>query len=784
MEIKKVAVIGAGTMGSGIAAHIANSGTPVVLLDLPSDGDDRNARAQHAIERMVNEKSSPFMSRRAIALVDVGNLEDHLDLLADVDWIIEAIDENLSAKQALFEKIENIKKHETLVSSNTATLLLRELSEKRSASFKAHFCITHFFNPPRHLPLLEMVSTNETDPETVATLSAFCDLHLGKKILHCKDSVGFIANRLGLYWMTTAMHEAEKHSLDVDEADALLSAVLGVPKTGVFALADLIGLDLLPEVYRGYANHLSKHDDFITHGSFPTFLNELIQQGNCGIKTGKGFYSKSTDPSQPTLIFDLNERIYKPCTKGTETAARVTKTSLLSAITQDTSAASFLRATLLRTFNYAIALMPDVTENLHDIDQAMVLGFGWKQGPFEMMDNLSHKSVHSLFKEAGMTPPAFISETREQKFYFEKKGKNFYLTRNLQEKEIVFSERELSLSQIKKRAQPVLKNNSASVWNIGDGVLCFEFTTKMNVLDKDTFALILKTIQVIGQGDEEFKALVIYNEGKHFSVGANLNQFLYAINTASWDDVENFLEAGQTTYRALQQAPFPTVAAPAGMVLGGGCEMMMHCSAIQAFSETQCGLVEFNVGFVPGWGGCKEMVFRSLGKASLLDQNDDTKNDPLPALMYVFDRIRLATVSKSAADAQDIGYMSPTNDGITMNKNYLLYDAKQRALDLLKAGYKPRRERSTTFTSSEIKDALSVRIDTLAKQGKALAHDQVVLHALADVLTLHNVPVASDSHAEQDFLNAERRAFVSLCQTEGTAERVEYMLAHGKPLRN
>ena len=779
IEIRRAAVIGAGTMGSGIAAQLANAGIPVLLLDVvPAGATDRNALAGGALARMRTQQPAPFMSAEAMALVTPGNVEDDLDAVSEVDWIIEAVFEDPAVKAPLYARLDAVRRPGSIISSNTSTIPLQALIAGQSEAFASDFAITHFFNPPRYMRLLELVSGPKTRPEVTAALHAVCDMRLGKGVVVCKDTPGFIANRIGTYFMYCAMHEAATHGLSVEEADAVCGKPMGLPKTGVFGLTDLVGLDLMPHIMKSFHATLPAGDAFLALPTTFAPMEALIAAGNTGRKSkGGGFTRLVSDPAggRRKEVYDFTTQTYRAertPVLASLAAARGRK-ALATLVSFDDRGGRFAASLLAKALAYAASLVPTIADRVSAVDEAMRLGYAWTYGPFELIDQLGAANFAALLTHHGIAVPPLAAT-----------GTPFYRTEGgvLQERlpggeyaPVPRPAGVLSLADVKRAGPPVMKNGSASVWNIGDGVLCLEFTSKMNTVDPDIMAMIRQVIAAVGDGIGSWKALVIYNDGENFSVGANLGLAMFSVNIAAWDTVEQSVADGQATYSALQHAPFPVVSAPAGMTLGGGAEIVLHSDAVQAAAETYIGLVEAGVGLVPGWGGCTEMLLRHVGAA---------KGDPARAMGAageVFQTIAMAKTSTSAAEAKALGFLR-SGDGITMNRERLLADAKARALALV-SGYTPPTSRSVTLAGARGKGMLMAGVASVAAAGKVSTHDQVVCEHLATILTGGDTDGATPMDATA--IHAlERSHFMQLVRTPGTLARIEHMLATGKPLRN
>jgi 3-hydroxyacyl-CoA dehydrogenase len=772
-EIRKVAVIGAGVMGAGIAAQVANAGIPVVLLDIVKEGaDNRSIIAETAVAKMLKADPAPFMGKAAARLVTTGNTEDHLGLLGECDWIVEAVIERLDIKQALYAKIEAVRKPGSVVSSNTSTIPLASLTGGLPDSFARDFCITHFFNPPRYMRLLEVVSGPATRPEAVEAVSRFADIALGKSVVACKDRPGFIANRLGVFWIQAAVTEAMDLGLEVEEADAVIGKPMGIPKTGVFGLMDLVGLDLMPHVLGSMIGLLPKTDPLHAVHREQPLVARMIADGYTGRKGKGGFYRvNKAGGGRVKEAMSLSTGEYRKQIKPDLEVLSTTKGSLKALLSSPDKAGRYAWRVLGQTLSYAASLVPEAAGDVASVDEAMRLGYNWKWGPFELIDQLGAAWVAEKLAADGMPVPALLTEVGNRPFYRVEEGTRQYLGTDGVYHDIVRPEGVLWLADLKLTREPVLKNGSAALWDIGDGVACFEFTSKMNALDPDTMGLLGKSLKIVAK---QFKALVVYNEGSNFSAGANLGLAIFAANIAAWDQIEQLVAIGQETYRSLKYSPFPVVGAPSGLALGGGCEILLHCDAVQAHAETYVGLVECGVGLIPGWGGCKEMLTRwSLAPKM--------PKGPMPAIGKVFETISTATVAKSAAEAKDLLFLRPT-DGITMNRYRLLADAKARALELAK-DYQPPQPVELTLPGESARVGLEMAVEGFYRRGMATKHDRVVAGALAAILSGNGADVTKPVK-EAELLEAERSQFMKLVRHPATLARIESILETGKPLRN
>ena len=766
-DIRKAAVIGAGTMGAAIAAQFANAGVPVLLLDIvPEGAKSRNALAAGAIAKMLKTEPAPFMSKRAAKLVTPGTIEDDLHQIADCDWVVEAIIERLDLKQALYRKLDAVRRPGTAISSNTSTIPLAQLTEAMPEGFKRDFLITHFFNPPRYMRLLEVVTGPDTDPALAAKISRFADIGLGKSVVRAKDSPGFIANRLGVFWLQTGVIEAMDAGLTVEEADAVMGKPFGIPKTGVFGLIDLVGLDLMPHINASLAGALPPGDAFHATNRDLPLIRKMIAQGYTGRKGKGGFYRKGPDGRE---AIDLVTGNYRPVLKPA--LPELTTRDLRALLSAPSKAARYGWRVLGQTLAYAAALVPEAADDIGAIDEAMRLGYNWRYGPFELIDRLGAGWLAEHLAADGFAVPALLQAAQDKPFYRLDGAKREYLGTDGAYHSLTRAEGVLLLEDIKRGSKPLLKNASAAVWDIGDGVLCFEFTSKSNALDQHSLELLGKTIGLVPQAH---KALVIYNEGENFSAGANLGLGLFAANIAAWGEIEKLVAGGQMVYKTLKYAPFPTVSAPAGMALGGGCEILLHSSAVQAHAETYTGLVECGVGLVPAWGGCSEMLARWADNKML-------PQGPMPAAAKVFETVSVATVSKSAAQAKEHLFLRES-DGITMNRYRLLADAKAKALSLVE-NYAPPTPPTYHLPGESGHVAFKMAAEDFLQKGLATPYDMVVAGELAGVLSGGPADVI-DHPTEADILELERAAFMRLIKRNGTLARIETMLTTGKPLRN
>ena len=775
MGIDKAAVIGAGVMGSGIAAQIANAGVPVLLLDIPVAGEDRSALAKGAIQRMLTADPAPFMHKGAAKLITPGNTEDDLERLAEADWIVEAVVEDLEVKRDLYARIEAVRKDGSIVSSNTSTLPLALLVDGQPERFARDFLITHFFNPPRYMRLLELVVGDATGAEALDAIRDFADRRLGKSLVMCNDTPGFVANRIGNFWLQCAVNAARDHGLTVEEADAVMSRPVGIPKTGVFGLLDLVGIDLIPKVDASLAAALPEGDAYHGIRRGWDLLDRLIAEGYTGRKGKGGFYRLDKSGGKRVKeALNLETGDYAPAAKPALESLTASKTGGLKALVEhDDRGGRFAWAVLSQTLSYAATHVPETTDAICDVDRALKFGYAWKYGPFELIDRLGAAYFAGRLEQDGRGVPPLLAKAAEAGGFYRVEGGHLqYLTVDGSYAKVPRPEGVLLLEDVKRAGAPIAKNGSASLWDIGDGVVCLEVHTKLNTIDMDVIAIMETAVKTV---EKDYKALVIYNEGSQFSAGANLGLALFAANTALWPMIEGLVEQGQKAYRKLKHAPFPVVAAPSGLALGGGCEILLHSDAVQAHAESYVGLVEAGVGLIPGWGGCTELLTR-------LAADPKRPKGPMPPVVEAFETIGTAKVAKSAFEARELGFLRP-EDGITFNRERLLAEAKAKALELAE-GYAPPEPAALTLPGPSGKAALDFALEDLRLKGVATEHDMVVARELATVLTGGPGADPTEPAAPDTVLALERRAFMTLVRTEPTLARMEHTLETGKPLRN
>ena len=770
--IERAAVIGSGVMGGGIAAQLANAGTSVLLLDVAAqEGPDRSAVARAAVDRLAKARPPAFMHRRAARRIDAGNIDDDLSRVAEADWIVEAVVERLDVKRDLYARLDAVRRPGAIVSSNTSTIPLARLVEGAPEGLRRDFAITHFFNPPRYMRLLEIVRGPETRPEHVERLGEFADRRLGKGVVECKDTPGFIANRIGVYWLQCALIEAIAAGLGVEQADAALGPAAGIPRTGVFGLLDLIGLDLMPHVAGSMDALLPPDDDLRRYMEVPEVLRRMVAAGYTGRKGKGGFYrlrreggdriKESVDLA--TGEYRRSERVRLACVDAARAGG------LRALVEHDSAEGRYAWRVLSSVLAYTVSLVPGISDDAADVDAAMRLGYNWQAGPFEMADRLGAGWLADRLRAEGRPVPPMLDAAREGGFYREAEGRVERLGPGGDYASLVRPSGVVRLADVKRGRARVIGNDSASLWDAGRDVACLEFHTRMNTIDQTVLELIGQALAIV---PDRFAGLVIHNDGEHFSAGANLGEALFAIGAGAWDRLAAASALGQRTFKAMKYAPFPVVGAPAGMALGGGCEVLLHCDAVVAHAETWAGLVEAGVGLIPAWGGCKELLARYARQRP---------GGPMPPVSRAFETVSLAKVSQSAHEAREMGILR-REDAIVMNRDRVLAEAVDK-VHALRTGYAPAEPPVFRLPGRSGQAALALAIGEFARTGKATPHDVVVATALARVLSGGDAdPI--DEVEEDAVLALEREALVSLVRTPETRARIEHMLETGRPLRN
>jgi 3-hydroxyacyl-CoA dehydrogenase len=803
--IQKVAVLGAGTMGARIAAHLANAGIPCYLLDVvPTELNAQEKRkgltlADPAVRNRIvlagldaARKSRPaaFFTPETARLVTPGNFEDDISWCGDVDWIIEAVAENLDIKRKLFERVEAVRKPGTIVTSNTSGLPIRLVAEGRSEDFQHHWAGVHFFNPPRYMKLVELIPGPKTRPEVLKSLEEICDWRLGKGVVVAKDTPNFIANRIGTFSILNAVRQMLSLEMTIEEVVACTGPAIGWPNSATLRTVDIVGLDVLVHVVRNIYENAPDDESRETY-KVPPLFEEMMKRGWLGEKAGSGFYQRiKKGADSEILTLDWQKMEYRERRKAKfgsieagkaieDTRERV-RALVLPALEGKggDKANRFLWAVLGETCLYAARRIPEIADSIVDVDRAMRWGFGWELGPFEMWDAIGAERMAKAFERDGKQMPPLVAKvlaSPNQSCYESEKGTTRYFDFAAGVPQPVKEPAGLTvLKSLKDRIGVVQKNAGASLIDLGDGVLCCEFHAKMNAIGGDFIAMIHAGIAKLGT---EFEAMVIANQAPNFSVGANLMLLLVTAQEGEWDDLQLAVKQFQRANMAIKYAPRPVVAAPQGMALGGGCEINLHAARIHAAAEAYLGLVETGVGLIPGGGGTKEMLIRANEHAAGGDSLD-----LLHAMQPIFETIAMAKVSTSAEDGRNLGFLRPA-DPVAMNRERLVADAKETALALVRAGYHPPVPAEIRVLGEEFIAAAKLAVHMMIRGEFASEHDGLVARKLAYVLAGGSI-TAPQSVPEQYVLDLEREAFVSLCGEKKTQERIAHTLKTGKPLRN
>ncbi|HXE05170.1 MAG TPA: 3-hydroxyacyl-CoA dehydrogenase/enoyl-CoA hydratase family protein [Bryobacteraceae bacterium] len=772
-SIQRVAVLGSGTMGSRIAAHFSNAGIPVILLDLAADGPDRNALARKGIENALKQKPTAFFVPQNTRVIQAGNFEDDLPLIRSCQWVIEAVTENLDIKRAIWSKVDTCRAPDAILSTNTSGIPLAQISRDFDDGFQRQFLGAHFFNPPRYLHLLEVIPGAQTDPGILHFVTEFGEKALGKGVVLCKDTPNFIANRIGSFFGSAVVRTMMEGNYTIEEVDALTGPLIGLPKSASFRLFDIIGLDVWAFVAKNLYEAVPG-DPWREWFVPPPFLQTMIEQGWIGEKRGQGFY-KRVGPDKQIHAIDWKTFAYHPVRKASFESVEVARTipaldeRIRKLVAGTDRAGSFLWKVLKSVFLYSTEMVGEISDRIVEIDRAMRWGYGHKLGPFEFWDALGFNDVAERMLAEETTLPESIQRMRAEgarSFYRPADRLDFPHTEYFDLARSVYQPLEarpgvIVLGDMKRARGVVEKNAGASLIDIGNGVLCLEFHSKMNAIGEDALRMIDKAIQLL---PERFDAMVIANEGENFSVGANLVLLLTAAQAGEFDELEQTIDHFQQCMLRIKYAPRPVVAAVFSRALGGGCEIVLQSHAVQASAETYIGLVEVGVGLIPAAGGCKEMTLRF----------DDS--------MKAFELIGQAKVSGSAVEARQLGFLRAT-DRIGMNPELLIGDAKELALQLART-YRPGFPRTDIPAGGDAAYAkMRLAAWSLRESGMIGDHDFTIGEKLAFVLSGGRVTSGAQV-SEQNLLDLEREAFLSLCGMSKTQERIQYMLKTGKPLRN
>ncbi|HWZ43532.1 MAG TPA: 3-hydroxyacyl-CoA dehydrogenase NAD-binding domain-containing protein [Candidatus Saccharimonadales bacterium] len=801
-RIHKAAVLGAGTMGARIAAHFAGAGLPCYLLDIvPADaGQSANRAARNKIvaaglDAAVKSKPAAFFQKGLEQLVTIGNFDDDLNLLADADWIIEAVAEKLEIKRALLKKVEAVRKPGSIVTTNTSGLPVHSIAEGFSDDFRKHWFGTHFFNPPRYMRLLEIIPTPESDRAAIEAVASFCDVRMGKGIVYAKDTPNFIANRIGTFAGLNVMRLMQEMDLSIEEIDALTSSG-GWSKAPTFRTIDLVGLDVLGSVVANFTKNVKDERPDL---KLPEFFQKMLEKKMLGDKVKGGFYKKvKANGKEDRMVLDWKTLEYKPAQKAKFPSLEMAKNiedmgerlrSLLNGDPRD-KAAQFIWATLSEMLTYSVNRIPEIADTVVEIDQAMRMGFNWEVGPFEIWDLAGVEPTVARMKKEGKPVPANAEKllaAGKKSWYIDDpkapSGRAYFDLRTGAYKPVQVAEGVWSV-QVAKKSNGVVKTNpGASLIDLGDGVGCIEFHSKMNALGGDIVQMVTQSLKSGGIGDQ-FEAFVITGDSSNFSVGANLMMLMLAVQEEEWDEVDMAIRQFQGMTQAIKFCSRPVVTASFGMTLGGGCEINLHSAARQPHAELYMGLVEVGVGLLPGGGGCKEMTLRAIDNAHAIRPDGRAESvEVSEGMKRVFEIIGTAKVSTSANEARELGFLS-SGDRISLNRERILTDAKERALQMARAGYQaPTLRTDIPAPGENMLATLRLGIHLMRQAEFISDHDVKVGTKVAEVICGGNVSPGMPV-SEQYLLDLEREAFKSLCGEKKTQERIQFTLKTGKPLRN
>ncbi|WP_047151026.1 3-hydroxyacyl-CoA dehydrogenase/enoyl-CoA hydratase family protein [Aneurinibacillus tyrosinisolvens] len=799
-SIQKAAVLGSGVMGAAIAAHLANAGIQTYLFDIVPNAlteqeekkgltlEHPAVRSRIAVEakaRLLKTKPNPLFSKKNADFIIPGNLEDDLSRLKEVDWIVEAIVENLEIKKQLWAKVEQNWTEGTIVSSNTSGVSINKMVEDRGEAFRKHFLGTHFFNPPRYMKLLEIIPGNDTDKNVIASIKEFGERKLGKGVVLAKDTPNFIANRIGTYGLMVTLDEMVKGGWTTEEVDAMTGTVIGRPKSATFRTLDMVGLDTFVHVAGNVYESVEESEEKSTF-AIPNMLKKMVENRWLGDKTGQGFYQKKkTAAGREIQALDYNEFTYVPLQKVKLAAVEQAKAAgglkkrLQALAYSPTKEGQFTWNVIKKVLIYSANKIPEIADDVVNVDRAMKWGFNWELGPFETWDALGVAKSVERMKQEGDTVPQWVEDmlaSGKTSFYEQNNGITYFhaLTGERQEEET--ARQVLKLKTFKEQGKTIISNSGASLIDIGDGVACLEFHSPNNAIGFDIVDMLFKSLEEV---EKNYRGLVIGNDAKNFCVGANLMMILMEAQDDNWDDINYLVSRFQQASLALKYSKKPVVSAPFGMTLGGGAEVCLPTAKIQAAAETYMGLVEVGVGVIPGGGGTKEVLLRATQAADAVDPKADLQ----PFVNKAFEAIAMAKVSTSGEEARDLGYLR-SGDAISMNRDHLLYDAKQSVLALDMAGYvPPPRQAKVRVVGADGKAVLKLGVYSMRQSGFISDHDLKIAGKLAHVLTGGDV-TRNTYVTEQYLLDLEREVFLSLCGEPKSQERMHHMLTKGKPLRN
>ena len=762
-KIIKVGVIGAGTMGAGIAGQVANAGIEVWLLDLPTEGENVNSLAQRGLERLRDPDMPGIMSKEAEELIHLGNTRDNFNELTECDWIAEAVVERLDIKQALYKKLHDSCKESAIITSNTSTIPISLLTEGMPQDFCERFAITHFFNPVRFMRLLELVRGEQTREDVMDTLDVFCESMLGKGVVPCSDTPGFLANRVGVFAIQCALHKAFEYNLSPTEADAFFGRPLGLPKTGVFGLYDLIGIDLMADVAKSLENILPENDEFHKYAAPIEFVSNMIANGQTGNKNDQGFYKQVGDDK---MVIDLSNGNYvehkRLKTSLLEDAEKIGVTAIIS---DQSKYGLFIWDVLSETLSYAASLVPEVTEDVTQIDDAMKLGYNWVKGPFELIDEIGIDYFVKRLKNSARDVPDFLKNSLNNKFYTSSNSILSTLTNSGELKPIIRPKGVLRFSEARQTLAPINSNESAS-WFEYEGAAIVEFHSKANALDTQSLDMISDA--VTASENKGLRGVIIHNDFQHFSCGVSLWSVRNCFEKNDFDGLDDFLAYFQNTMLQMRDSNLPVIAAPVGMSIGGGFEVVLHADHVVSHANSVMGLVESFVGVVPAGGGCKEMLYRWTEKL----------NDTQKGAWKSFMNIGLGRKANSPQEADALSMRRP-GDNFQMNRDRIL-NAALSTIDITK---KVGKRKPLALSGAEHYQEMLEWLEVNHKKGMLTPHDVTVGTEIGRVMSGGECP-AGTVFSEQDILNAERSSFIKLAQTQETQARIVAMLDNGITLRN
>jgi 3-hydroxyacyl-CoA dehydrogenase len=791
-RIRKAAVLGSGVMGSGIAAHLANIGIPVLLLDIvPSELNDdeakkglsladkvvRNRIAATSIQKLLKQKPAPLTVHEKIDLIEAGNFEDDLYRLSEVDWVIEVVVENLEIKQKVFAEVDKHRKLGSIISSNTSGISVEAMAEGRSEDFRKHFLGTHFFNPPRYLKLLEVIPTKDTDENVLSYMKSFGEDVLGKGVVEAKDTPNFIANRIGTYGLLITVREMLKGGYSVGEVDSITGPLIGRPKSATFRTLDVVGLDTFAHVAKNVYDQVNGKEKEVFE--VPAFMHNMLDNGWLGSKSGQGFYKKEgktiLELNPETLLYEERKKLQTASIELTKQTKGLPN-KLKALIYSDDRVGALLKNIIFPTICYSARLLGEIADDIVAIDRAMKWGFGWEVGPFELWDALGVSKSIDQMEQQGLEVPIWVKEMVEngnETFYRKENGVLFFYNQG-EYRQVRQNPKVIDLKTHKEVNGVIKKNSGASLIDLGDDVALLEFQSKSNAIGLDIIQMINFAIDEV---EKNYKGLVIGNQGKNFCVGANLGMILMEAQDDNFFEIDMVIRSFQQAMMKIKYSKKPVVAAPFGMTLGGGAEICLPASRIQASSETYIGLVETGVGLIPGGGGNKELYMKHLN-----NMPNDVDFDLQTVANKVFETIAMAKVSTSAAEARKTQFLDD-NDCISINGDHLLYDAKQQVIAMYDNGYQPPIRKKVPVVGETGYATLLLGAQSMYLSGYISEHDLKIAKKLAFVIAGGRIPFGTEVD-EQYLLDIEREAFLSLVAEGKSQQRMQHMLVKGKPLRN